>query len=241
MTPGAPAGSGRRRGRARVRPPASPPVHPDDAAAQPTRALLLTSLRAAPDGLDAQGLARAAGIHSNTVRWHLAFLTDAGLVRSRVARRGLPGRPRIVYEATRAARTGPDPRAVAGLLAHALARAAGGAEEARDAGRAWGRGVAAEAGPADDPAQTAIDRLLGLLRSLGFRPVADGSGIELREGPLGTFGDEAEPVIRSLHQGVVEGVLAGLGDGRPIGSLEIGCRARPLVLRLDRSEPPADR
>jgi predicted ArsR family transcriptional regulator len=146
------------------------------ALADPRRAEIVAELRSAGEPLDSSELGRRIGLHANTVRWHLAILTDAGLVRSHSAPRDGPGRPRRVYAATERTQSRDDERPPAADAHRALATALvgivagqpGAGEAAERAGRALGREEVAGAGPSADP----IARLLAVLDAHGFAPAA---------------------------------------------------------------------
>jgi DNA-binding transcriptional ArsR family regulator len=70
-----------------------------------SRAGVLGILRAEDGPLGIREVARHAGLHPNTARFHLEALVNAGLAARSTEDRGTPGRPRIAYRAT-----GPDAR-----------------------------------------------------------------------------------------------------------------------------------
>ncbi|TNU72746.1 helix-turn-helix domain-containing protein [Miniimonas arenae] len=103
--------------------------------ASPSRLELLHLLQqGGPSTIDV--LARATGLHQNTVREHLARLADGGYVVGEPEIRSTRGRPRIVYRATRAADVIQDPEALRRLersiAQAALTRALVGAFPVRD-------------------------------------------------------------------------------------------------------------
>lgn len=66
-----------------------------------SRVRILRTLRATERGVDVAELAAAVGLHSNTVRSHLAVLAAAGLVSRSLDRSGARGRPRTIYTSAR--------------------------------------------------------------------------------------------------------------------------------------------
>lgn len=116
---------------------------------------------AEPLGIDV--LARRFAVHPNTIRFHLEALQHDGRVERVTAARTRPGRPAQRFRAV----TGMDPAGarhyllLARLLVESLATTPYAAARAAEAGRAWGRIVAAGsadssaagsvAGPADRP------------------------------------------------------------------------------------------
>ena len=64
-----------------------------------TRTAVLAALRRAGEPLTVQRIAGELGLHSNTVRFHLARLVRARLVFEEQAERSGPGRPHLLYRA----------------------------------------------------------------------------------------------------------------------------------------------
>jgi predicted ArsR family transcriptional regulator len=200
---------------------------------EPHRDQILAVLRDAPAGLNVEQLAGRVALHPNTIRWHLGRLADAGLVRSRPAHHGRPGRPRIVYEAT-----GEAPEAVesyrflAEVLASALAGSGEGAAAAEAAGRAWG-GYLVERPPPGvrlSPEETS-GRIVELLAGHGFEPTRADDLIEMRACPFRELVDAYGDVVCGLHRGLLTGALDALDAGVVLTALEPYpvpglCRAR---------------
>lgn len=160
---------------------------------------VLTQLREAGGPLPIAELARRLAVHPNTVRFHLDALLDAGLVQRVDGQRRAPGRPALLFAAV----PGMDPggprryQQLAHTLAGALDDGPDGPARALQAGRAWGRAVAAPDatpggggtadGSGDDgsgaggsgasgasagrAARRDVDRLMSLLDDLDFDPV----------------------------------------------------------------------
>jgi predicted ArsR family transcriptional regulator len=187
------------------------------------RTRLLDHLRREPD-LDAAALADRLDLHVNTVRTHLAVLDDAGLVHTSVEQRDRPGRPKVFY---RAAVVEPAPapladdrgyRFLAGVLASYLdATTEDTAAAAERAGTAWGRFVVDRPPPFSelDP-DTAIERLLGMLREFGFEPALDDADtasprVLLRRCPFLDVAREHQDVVCAVHLGLMRGALDELG------------------------------
>jgi predicted ArsR family transcriptional regulator len=177
------------------------------------RAGLLKALEAAPAGLDTNRLAAAAGLHANTVRWHLGVLTDAGLVCSTPVQLKRRGRPSIVYRLTPegAARDRDEYRLLATMLTSAVAGSDDHENIAYKTGVRWGR-----------HAQTAEPQceVAELLDRQGFAASRDGDRIEMRRCPFYALAEESPDVICTLHHGIIDGVLAATSSGLTVERLE---------------------
>ena len=143
------------------------------------RALVLRALRAAAEPLGVADVARQLGVHTNTARFHLDGLVADGAVVRSLAEPDGPGRPRAVYYP----RPGMDRSGAREyqflsriLLSRLAAEGPGAAGDAEDAGRMWGRHVAAPAPPFRRPpsADEAVGTLAKLLADLGFAPERGG-------------------------------------------------------------------
>lgn len=182
------------------------------------RRRVLDALRAAGAPQDAVALGQAAGLHPNTVRFHLKVLIEAGYVtESRVALGGR-GRPQAVYTSTAPA---PDDGGYA-LLAEVLAGVlddAGGAELARSAGARWQRTTTEPAGGPRAPGSLdeAAIRATALFAELGFDPARvpdpaaapepDAARIELRACPFLDVARRHPGVVCGVHLGLLRGLL----------------------------------
>lgn len=172
------------------------------------QAKLLAVLDSLPAPLTLAELAEASGLHPNTLRSHLDPLLDSGaVVRTREPVSGR-GRPAHRYAAS-GARPGPAAE-VTGLaiaLAEAVTHASRNpAEEARRAGRGWGRRLAQEPGRRPDVREV-LDRM-------GFGPQpdpTDTSTLRLTRCPLLAAARTAPEVVCGVHHGLVEGLLNRTG------------------------------
>jgi predicted ArsR family transcriptional regulator len=206
------------------------------ALADPRRARILAELDGAAEPLDSSELGRRVGLHPNTVRWHLAILADAGLVRSRSAPRDRPGRPRRVYEPTERARsssderppTGDAHRALATALVDVVAGQPGAGQAAERAGRAWGRAEAVRAGPTANP----MARLASVLAAHGFAPAVEGREVAMHRCPFPDLARTSPEVVCGVHRGLVDGVLDGLGTGLAVAELEVFPRPGVCIAHL---------
>lgn len=216
------------------------------ALAEPRRRALVEELRGAPDGLDVDELARRLGLHANTVRGHLEVLREAGLVSGGVQRRGTRGRPRIVYVAVAddVAHRQPDPagegyRFLAEILLSSLLRRADlPSEEAREAGRAWGRLLVDRPEPDKRvDALGATRRLVRLLDERGFAPVQQPDGdIALRRCPFLDLARQRPDVVCAVHIGLMQGALHELDAPLEVSSLDPLVGPNQCVARLSPRE-----
>ena len=190
---------------------------------------MLTALDAQPEPVTLAELARASGLHPNTLRSHLDPLLDSGAVVRTREPVGGRGRPAHRYAAS-GARPGPAVEitglaiALAGAIAHVSADPA---EEARRAGRGWGRRLTED--PGHRPGVTPV------LDRMGFGPRPDRddpSVIRLTRCPLLAAAREAPAVVCGVHRGLVEGLLHRAGR-------DTGVELRPFaqvgacLLRVD--------
>jgi predicted ArsR family transcriptional regulator len=182
----------------------------------PSRAALLETLRAQAEPSTLTVLARAAGLHQNTVRDHLDALVDAGLATRSSAPPSGRGRPAWLYQATRA-----DPEAAseyAGLAA-ALAsaihqRSTSPVQDALVAGHTWGHDLArASPAPPGRSATAARRGVVELLADLGFAPEADSrtAKVRLTRCPLLDAAQRYPDVVCGVHLGLAQGALAEYG------------------------------
>src|SRR5215469_14665351 len=148
-----------------------------------SRAAILDMLHGADHPLDVREVASRTGLHTNTARFHLEALVEAGLAARETEDRETPGRPRIGY---RAVADGPGGQRQYRLLSVMLASLIAGtmpepAAAAEAAGREWGAYLAEQPPPFQRPsAAEGIAKLTGIMRRLGFEPHAD--AVEAAEG-----------------------------------------------------------
>jgi predicted ArsR family transcriptional regulator len=180
------------------------------------RARLVEELDGAGRPLDTAELARRVELHPNTVRFHLAVLADAGIVRSRPQPRDTPGRPRIAYELTAEGRPGraDEYRALAAALAGVAGATPAGVEASVEAGRAWGREHVRRSGEASDA-------VVELLEAQGFEPSVRDGAIELRRCPFRAVAEARPAVVCGLHRGLMDGALAACGSDLAVGRLDV--------------------
>ncbi len=202
------------------------------------RARLMEELRAAPDGLDVRGLGRKLGLHENTVRWHLGILEDAGLIDSRPADDGRPGRPRMLYAVRPGADDGSgrdEHRLLATILTGAVAEIPGGQGLAEEAGRAWGRYLVRRPSPLQRAGeQAAVGEVTRLLDEEGFAAEAHGAEIHMRRCPFHDLAESNPEVVCGVHRGLMAGALEELGSDLEVEGLDVFVRPDLCVARLGR-------
>ncbi len=193
-----------------------------------SRTRVLDLLRAAGSPLGAQEIADRTGLHTNTARFHLDGLVDAGLAERTPEMRTQPGRPRTLY---RALETGETigrrsyhllAEILTGLVANATAEPG---DAATGAGRVWGRYLTKRPAPFQHlDADQAIERLTGTLQLIGFAPEATGDGrqrrILLRHCPFREVAQHHPGVVCPLHLGLMQGALAEMRAPVTVGRLE---------------------
>jgi predicted ArsR family transcriptional regulator len=190
-------------------PDAGPPLGP-------SRARVLDLLRAAGSPLGVKEVADRAGLHSNTARFHLDALVEAGLAARAPLARSTPGRPSMAYQAI-------DGGGAAGrrryrLLAEMLTTMIAGVmpkpdKAATEAGREWGRYLTEEPAPFRRvDAGEAVRRLTATLEEIGFAPELAAEGtqyqLRLRQCPFREVAQNHQEVVCSLHLGLMQGALA---------------------------------
>lgn len=180
-----------------------------------SRLRILELLRSAAGPLGVQEVAKATGVHTNTARFHLDGLVNAGLAERQTESRDQPGRPRVVY---RAVTTGAVPgarsyRLLAEILTGVAMRAATDpAAVATDTGRTWGQYLADRPAPYERVrADQAIDKLTGILNEIGFAAeVVRGRRpqILLRHCPFREIAEHSPQIVCAIHLGLMQGALA---------------------------------
>jgi predicted ArsR family transcriptional regulator len=190
------------------------PARAFDAVADPVRLRIVRHL-AARGAASVAELSRAAGVHPNTTRAHLAALVDADVVlREAEAPRGR-GRPALRF---RLQEDGPPPAADLRALAQVLAAAVGRPRGRRLArlrrlGVHWARRLPrarAADHRRDEDSSIALELADGLAR-LGFRARLRRDRVELSACPCPVVSPDHPATVCALVHGAADGILAGAG------------------------------
>jgi predicted ArsR family transcriptional regulator len=200
------------------------------ALASPSRAGILDALRRTGRALDTGEIAGQVGQSANSVRLHLAVLSEAGLVQVERRPAAGRGRPAAVYRAAeRPAPESPEApeeyRLLAEILAGSLATTATeGRDQAADAGERWGRYLADRPAPFEAVAAAgAAERATDLLRRLHFRPELrleeGGARILVHHCPFRSVAERFPAVACSVHLGLIRGALEA--SGAPLQVLDL--------------------
>jgi predicted ArsR family transcriptional regulator len=209
----------------------------------PTRARVLALLQDAGEPLTAAVVAQRLGLHPNTARFHLDGLTEADLVVRQREERSTPGRPKVLYRVESGA---PDVahrsyRLLAEILTSYLAeRLPDSAASAEEAGRAWGRYLAAPAAPFRRPGETqALGDLVDGLDRIGFESHVAEEGDDLRlevsHCPFLEVAAEHHDVVCSDHLGLMRGMLEQMAAPVSATTLEPLVEPSRCLAHLERS------
>lgn len=200
-----------------------------------SRSALLDVLRAQTEPVTLSALSGSTKLHANTVREHLDALINLGLVTRFSAEPSGRGRPAWLYEATGADAGGPNEYAgLATALARSIhRRSSAPVDDAVDAGRAWGRDLAAERRDTPESSATAARHsVVKLLDDMGFAPQSDAraTSVRLTRCPLLEAAHQYPDVVCGVHLGLTQGALEQLGAD-PAGA-ELLPFAEPGACRL---------
>lgn len=205
--------------------------------ASPSRRRLLDLLSHEMSALDARHLADEAGLHVSTVRFHLAALERAGLVRTAPAPPTGRGRPQLLYRAVQ-----PDAAREAGrhgrLAAVLIGRWAGsgehldsGARRAELAGDDWAaQELAAMTPSARQPEPDAVRTAADVLDRMGFDPEItaaqpDSTELTLHACPYADLLAVDAEVVCGVHLGLLRGLVDRLGH--PDAEIRVGPWSTP--------------
>lgn len=186
-----------------------------------TRYAIYLELARSPRPLATAEVAETLGLHVNTVRPHLERMREVGLLEVTLDHRGGPGRPLHRYSlAPDAPSLGLEPNTfpmLSRMLLGCASRAGAEAEDARAAGREQGEQEARVA----ERRRPCADALVDLLDRLGFDPARvddDGrSTIAFARCPFRELAEANPELVCSLHRGLVEGFVDGVGGGEVVG------------------------
>jgi predicted ArsR family transcriptional regulator len=201
--------------------PAVPRIEVFKALGDNTRYAIYLELARSPRPLATSEIAETLGLHPNTVRPHLERMRDVGLLVVEVDARGEVGRPQHRYslsdEAPSLGLEPPTMPLLAGLMTEVAALAGAGALEAVEIGRTQGRATAVRY----RAAPSCLEALVSELDQLGFDPAvgaaaepadSDTAVVAFAHCPYRALAEAHPELVCALHQGVVEGFVATMGD-----------------------------
>lgn len=212
-----------------------------------SRAEVLDLLRAAGEPVGVREVAAQTGLHTNTARFHLDALVDAGLATRVPQPRAVPGRPSTAYRAVEG--TGATGQRHYRLLAEMLTSLIMGVvaepeDAAAQAGREWGRYLTEQPAPYQrpDPA-TAIAALMATLEQIGFSPEAApaGTGYQLRlhQCPFREVAEGHQEVVCQLHLGLMQGALQQMRAPLTATGLQPFAEPSLCLATLEPDNPPS--
>jgi predicted ArsR family transcriptional regulator len=184
-----------------------------------TRYAIYLELARSARPLATADISEALGLHPNTVRPHLERMREVGLLDVRTEVRSGVGRPQHLYWlASSAPSLGLEPPSFP-LLARMLVRLAESVGASGDDAALVGR----EHGLADAQLHTddasCLEALVAELDGLGFDPAVDGSEdgetavVAFAHCPFRELAEAHPELVCSLHRGMVEGFVEGVGGG----------------------------
>jgi predicted ArsR family transcriptional regulator len=196
--------------------------------------LLLAMLRASDTPVSVNAIAEALSVHPNTVRFHLDALLEAGRAERLLGEIAGPGRPPILYRASRSMnRNGPsNDRLLATMLtAHLAATAEDPARTATQLGRRWGPSLIGRSSPSAGATRPAVatktevlTQVVAALDEVGFEPEPHkgrrSTEIRLRHCPFLDLVDDHGDVICSLHLGLMQGAMTQLNGPITVDRLD---------------------
>jgi predicted ArsR family transcriptional regulator len=175
------------------------------------RSGVLRVLRAANAPMSIIAIADELDVHPNTVRFHLDTLVSTGRVEQVTADRRGPGRPALMFQATRRMDPGGPRRyrVLAEILVGGLASDEDAEAKALAAGRAWGRQLRPPPLSSETlDAEESIEHLVDMLDDFGFAPERGGDlQVRLRHCPFLELAETQQGVICPIHQGIMQGAL----------------------------------
>lgn len=202
-----------------------------------SRERLLQMLEAQHAPVSLAAMARATGLHENTVRGHLDALHRDGFASRSPGPAVGRGRPAWLWRAVRQHASTPYAPLASVLAATVMRVSDDPVAEAREAGRAWGRELAA-ARAADEDSESgetaARAVVVELMREQGFAPDAQGDGttVLLRRCPLLEAAARHPEVVCAVHLGMADGALQALGAKGTATTLEPFTGPSQCTLRM---------
>jgi len=183
-----------------------------------TRYAIYLELARSPRPVATAEIAESLRLHPNTVRPHLERMRDVGLLIVEVDARGEVGRPQHRYslsnEAPSLGLEPPTMPLLAELMTRVAALAGAGPLEAVEVGRGQGAAIARRY----REAPSCLEALVTELERLGFDPAvgegydAETAVVAFAHCPYRPLAEAHPELVCALHQGVVEGFVATMGD-----------------------------
>jgi predicted ArsR family transcriptional regulator len=191
------------------------------------RELILQLLRTAAGPRSIASMADEMAVHPNTIRFHLETLVRAGRVEQLVGDTAGPGRPAVLFRASRRMDpAGPtNYRLLASILTTYLAANADDpVSTAEKLGRGWGPSLV-DGRPRRALSKTqAVTALTDVLADLGFGPEPPtgrrSTDIRLRHCPFHELVQTHGDTICALHLGLMQGVLDSVGGPVTVDALD---------------------
>ena len=186
-----------------------------------TRYAIYLDLARSSRPLSTSEVADSLGLHPNTVRPHLERMRDVGLLVARPDTSGAVGRPQKLYslsaDAPSLGLAPPVFPMLARMLMSMAAEAGLDGEAAACAGRDEGERLARREAT---PPEQCVDAAVELLDELGFDPavVAEehGATVAFAHCPFAEMAAASPELICSLHRGLLEGFVDGVGGAQVV-------------------------
>jgi predicted ArsR family transcriptional regulator len=178
---------------------------------------ILQLLRTSSEPRSIASMADELGVHPNTVRFHLDALLRAGRVEQVFSETAGPGRPPVLFRASRRMDpTGPtNYRLLASILAsHFSTTTDDPRSAAAELGRAWGPSLIKRRPRRASTKTQSVTELTDVLADLGFRPEPPDSRrvkeIRLRHCPFNDLVETHGNMLCALHLGLMQGALTAM-------------------------------
>ena len=216
---------------------ARPDRDPDHA--DSSRRRVLDLLDAAGTPLTITEITSGTGLHANTVRSHLALLTEMGRVEAVPENRTRPGRPKLLYKAVPHGEPTDPYRVLAAELAAGMATEEPGTSPGVAAGRRLARAQREKAAPGGVAvtAEDSITMAVEGLEVLGFETTTDplGDRLYLSTCPFADLAREDRAICR-LHHEMLNGFFRELDSGVSVRRLDIFVKDDLCVAHLNRPD-----
>jgi len=177
------------------------------------RDLILRLLRNSSEPRSIASIAEEMSVHPNTIRFHLDGLMRAGRVEQVIGETAGPGRPPVLFRASRRMDpAGPtNYRLLARILADNFATSTDDpTSAAADLGRAWGPSLVKRRARRARSKTQSVTELVDVLGDLGFKPESPASRateIRLRHCPFQELVSIHGTMMCALHLGLMQGAL----------------------------------